>query len=48
MDIYFENWHNTIDNAKLSEDFSSHGVVQSAQVVKIFSRALQEGLDTWK
>ena len=40
MKIYFENLQDTIDNAKLSEVFSSYGGVHSTEVVKdIFTRA---------
>jgi RNA recognition motif-containing protein len=34
MKIYIENLHDTIDNKKLSELFSSYGEVTSAEVVK--------------
>lgn len=34
MKVYIENLHDTIDDEKLSEIFSSYGEVKSAQVVK--------------
>jgi RNA recognition motif-containing protein len=34
MKIYIENLHDSIDNEKLSELFSSYGEVRSAEIVK--------------